>query len=221
MGAIIEKKKLVSRFAERYGVDDDKLLTTLRHTCFSDEVTNAQMAALLIVAEQHGLNPFTKEIYAFPHKGGIVPVVGVDGWARIINENKQFDGMDFVYSEKTMIPDDSVECHEWVECRMFRKDRTHPIAVREYINELYKPLDKYPDGNKKKPGPWQSHPKRMMRHKAMIQAARIAFGYSGIYDQDEAFNIVASVPVDSLEQKQIESLDLDDIFGKDEPAAEE
>ena len=39
-------------------------------------------------------------------------------------------------------------------------------------------------------GPWQSHPKRMLRHKALIQCARLAFGYGGIYDQDEAERIV-------------------------------
>lgn len=38
--------------------------------------------------------------------------------------------------------------------------------------------------------PWQSHPKRMLRHKAMIQCARLAFGYTGIYDEDEAQRIV-------------------------------
>jgi hypothetical protein len=38
-------------------------------------------------------------------------------------------------------------------------------------------------------GPWQTHPKRMLRHKAMIQCARLAFGYGGIYDQDEAERI--------------------------------
>ena len=30
----------------------------------------------------------------------------------------------------------------------------------------------------------------MLRHKAMIQAARLAFGFTGIYDQDEAERIV-------------------------------
>src|SRR3546814_15877124 len=39
-------------------------------------------------------------------------------------------------------------------------------------------------------GPWQSHPKRMLRHKAMIQCARIAFGFTGIFDEDEAQRIV-------------------------------
>ena len=42
-------------------------------------------------------------------------------------------------------------------------------------------------------GPWASHPKRMLRHKAMIQCARLAFGYGGIYDQDEAERIVESI----------------------------
>ncbi|MCO2532685.1 phage recombination protein Bet, partial [Pseudomonas aeruginosa] len=31
---------------------------------------------------------------------------------------------------------------------------------------------------------------RMLRHKAMIQCARLAFGFAGIYDQDEAERIV-------------------------------
>ncbi|MGL4675132.1 MAG: recombinase RecT, partial [Wohlfahrtiimonas sp.] len=39
-------------------------------------------------------------------------------------------------------------------------------------------------------GPWQSHPKRMLRHKAMIQCARLAFSFTGIYDEDEAKNIL-------------------------------
>jgi hypothetical protein len=33
----------------------------------------------------------------------------------------------------------------------------------------------------------------MLRHKAMIQCARLAFGFVGIYDQDEAERIVVDV----------------------------
>ena len=71
------RKSVVARFADTYGVDRDKLLGTLKATCFKQkdvEISNEQMMALLIVAEQHKLNPFTKEIYAFPDKkNGIVP----------------------------------------------------------------------------------------------------------------------------------------------------
>jgi hypothetical protein len=126
------------------------------------------MTALLVVANQYGLNPWTKEIYAFPDKNnGIVPVVGVDGWARIINGNDKFDGMEFLQDEESCT------------CIIYRKDRGHPIKVTEYMSEC-----------KRSAGPWQSHPKRMLRHKAMIQCARLAFGFGGIYDQDEAERIV-------------------------------
>lgn len=149
--------------------DGAGLMETLKATAFKGPVTDAQMTALLIVANNYGLNPWTKEIYAFPDRNnGIVPVVGVDGWSRIINSHPQFDGMDFEQDEESCT------------CIVYRKDRNHPIKVTEYMAECRR------DGV----GPWKSHPRRMLRHKAMIQCARLAFGYSGIFDQDEAERIV-------------------------------
>lgn len=148
--------------------DGSGLIDTLKATAFKGQVSDDQMTALLVVANQYGLNPWTKEIYAFPdNNNGIVPVVGVDGWSRIINSHPQFDGMDF--------EQDAEGC----TCVIYRKDRSHPIKVTEYMDECKR-------GTK----PWQSHPRRMLRHKAMIQCARLAFGYGGIYDQDEAERIV-------------------------------
>ena len=47
----------------------------------------------------------------------------------------------------------------------------------------------------RRPGvkPWESHPYRMLRHKAMIQCARIAFGFGGIFDADEAERILENI----------------------------
>ena len=76
--------------------DGADLIGTLKATAFKGQVSDAQMTALLVVANQYGLNPWTREVYAFPDKNnGIVPVVGVDGWSRIINSHPQFDGMEF------------------------------------------------------------------------------------------------------------------------------
>lgn len=159
---------LLARMSDRFGVDPDRMLDTLKATAFKGQVSNEQMMALLIVAEQYKLNPWTKEIYAFPDsRNGIVPVVGVDGWSRIINEHPQFDGMDFEQDDQSCA------------CVIHRKDRTHPIRVTEYMAEC-----------RRDTAPWKSHPRRMLRHKAMIQCARIAFGYTGIYDEDEADRIV-------------------------------
>src|SRR5450631_3949325 len=56
------------RMGQRYGVDPDKMLGTLKETAFKGNVSNEQMMALLVVADQYGLNPWTKEIYAFPDR---------------------------------------------------------------------------------------------------------------------------------------------------------
>ena len=154
--------------AKQFNIQGDtaELVTTLKATAFKGNVTDAQFNALLIVATKYNLDPFTSEIYAFPSNGGIVPVVGVDGWARIINGNGQFDGMEF--------EQDAESC----TCKIYRKDRSHPVSVTEFMEEC-----------KRDTKPWKSHPRRMLRHKAMIQAARLAFGFAGIFDEDEAERI--------------------------------
>ena len=190
-------RSLVEKLAERFGIaDGNKLFEALKQTAFSNgnkQPTEAQMMALLVVADQHGLNPWTKEIYAFPDKkGGIVPVVGVDGWSRIANEHPEFDGVEFSMSDNLILMDEKTKpCPEYMECTVHRKDRTHSFTVREYLDEVYRPpVEK--QGNRGAytvTGPWQTHPKRFLRHKTMIQAFRLAFGFAGIYDSDEASRI--------------------------------
>lgn len=185
------------------GVNGSELLSVLKATAFKGQVTDAQLTALLIVSQQYGLNPFTKEIYAFPDRqNGIVPVVGVDGWSRIINANPQFDGMDFAQDDESCT------------CVIYRKDRAHPIRVTEWMAECRR------DGV----GPWKSHPRRMLRHKAMIQCARIAFGFVGIYDEDEAQRIIEGearevpklVEVEKLtDEQQAQLQDMIDANGRD------
>lgn len=190
------KKSILSKIADRFGVDPTVLNTTLKQTCFkikTGEVTDSQMVALLIVADQYKLNPFTKEIYAYPDKaGGIVPVVSVDGWDRIINGNPQFNGVEFSYSDTIAEIDNKAKpCPEWIDCIMHRKDRDHPIIVREHLDECYR------SASGDYSGPWQTHTKRMLRHKALIQCARVAFGFAGIYDEDEGIRITEAQVIDT------------------------
>ena len=192
---------LVQKFATRFNVDGSKLLTTLKETAFKVKdgtVSDHQMMALLVVADQYQLNPFTREIFAFPDKqNGIVPVVSVDGWSRIINEHSQLDGIEFVYSEETIKPGDlpglKYAASAWIECVIYRKDRSRPTRAREYLEEVYRPpfAGTGRDGKPYyKESAWQSHTRRFHRHKALIQCARIAFGFAGIFDEDEARRIV-------------------------------
>lgn len=161
---------IATQVASNLGLDiqSEELISTLKTTAFrgAPNITDSQMVAMMMVAKQFNLNPWTNEIYAFPNKGAIVPIVGVDGWSRIINDHPQFDGMDFEQDEESCT------------CIIYRKDRSHPIKVTEWLSECKRPTD-----------PWKMSPKRMLRHKALIQCARLAFGYTGIYEPDEAEKI--------------------------------
>lgn len=191
-----ERKKLSQMLAERFSVDQKQFIDTVKATCFAGkQVTNEQFLQFLMVTHEYNLNPFTKEIYAFPGKGGgIQPIVSIDGWLNIINSHPQFDGMEF----KDTLQDGKLVA---VTCLMHRKDRTHPIEVTEYMSECRRDTDT-----------WKTWPARMLRHKATIQAARYAFGFSGIYDQDEVERInqapihmgnaeIVSTEVSELEQE--------------------
>lgn len=182
------RASLLAKFAARYSVDPDKMLTTLKSTVFRGskqkdgsirEATNEELMALLVVADQYRLNPFTREIYAFPDdkRGGIVPVVSIDGWLRIINEHESLQSIDIRYGDFDRSPDDE-GADPYIEVVIQRRDRIAPVVVREYMKECWRDT-----------GPWNSHPRRMLRWKAIIQCARVAFGFGGIFDQDEAERI--------------------------------
>lgn len=166
--ATIEPPSVFSTMAQRFGMDRRAFEATLRATVMPQATTNEQAAAFLLVAKQYDLNPFTKEIFAFPARGGIQPVVSVDGWLNIINRHPDFDGMEF--------KDALNEAGELqaVTCRIFRKNRAHAVEVTEYMSECRRATDT-----------WKQWPARMLRHKATIQAARYAFGFSGIMEPDE------------------------------------
>jgi phage recombination protein Bet len=218
-----KKVSLVAKFSEKFSIDPKRLMDILKSTAFKQRngnpPTDEQMAALLVVADQYGLNPFTKEIYAFPdQQSGIVPVVGIDGWSRIINNHPQFDGMEFRVSEATIeLKGLDNPIYEWIECIMYRKDRQRPTVIREYLSEIYRePFEKR---GSKGPyvikGPWQTHPRRFSRHKVVIQTARMALGYTGIYDEDEADRILEGQTGQSRTAQVQPSIN----FDANEPAA--
>lgn len=164
------ERSLVATMAEQYGMGSKEFYTTLMKTVMpSQNASTEQVAAFLMVANRHGLNPFTREIYAFPGKGGgIQPIVSIDGWMTLANRQPSFDGLTFV---------DTVEGGKLISvtAQVHRKDRRHPIEVTEYMAECARSTE-----------PWKQWPSRMLRHKATIQAIRYAFGFGGIMEPDEA-----------------------------------
>jgi len=157
--------------ASRCNVDPAKLHSTLKNTVFKG-ATDDELLALVVTANTYELNPLLKELYAFPKKGGgISPMVGFDGWMKIINRQPNFDGLEVeVYGEG------KTPTH--ATCEIFFKDRSRSVKITEYFEECRRNTD-----------PWNQMPRRMIRNKAVMQAGRVAFGIGGIHDEDEAADI--------------------------------
>jgi RecT family len=181
------KQGIVRAFAARLNVDPEKLLKILKDTAFKQprkdgqpgpEVTDEQCFALLVVANEYRLNPFLKEIYAFPAKGGgIVPIIGIDGWIRMVNERPELVSIEFEYPEASTPKEDY-----YVTCIITRKDRAAPMRITEYFAECYRDTDA-----------WRDTGRRMNRHRAFIQCARLAFGYGGVFDPDEGERVLKAM----------------------------
>lgn len=180
----IHQLSIVSTVGERYGMQARAFMIALRETVIPKEATDGQVAAFLVVCNEYKLNPLTKEIYAFLAKGGnVVPMVGVDGWINLMNSHPAMDGIEF---EDIMGPDGKLAA---IEATIWRKDRKNPVKVIEYMSECKRDTD-----------PWKKTGSRMLRHRALIQCARYAFGFSGIYAADDDLDDVPSIEMLSAQR---------------------
>ena len=186
----MKESSLIDRMAVRFSMDAKGFWNTVRSTAFLQfngveyrSPRDSEVMQLLSVADTYGLNPFNREIWAIPTPLGIRPVVSVDGWIQMVNSHEQFDGVEFTYSPENIKVGPPKECPRFITATIHRKDRKNPISITEYLDECYR-----------KTTQWNNMTKRMLRHKAFIQCARVAFGFSGIEDQDDVANIIANFP---------------------------
>lgn len=181
------KLSAIDAMAQRLQVSRDTLEKTLKATAFRDCKTNEEFVSAIIVANTYQLNPLLGEIYAFPSKrGGVTPIVPIDGWISLVNRSPENDGVELIENRTPGKKNLSETDVDSVTAKFYQKGKGHPITVTEYMVECF-------DGNKQ---PWKKWPIRMLRHKAYIQGARIAYGFSGIYDNDEAERIEEATLID-------------------------
>jgi phage recombination protein Bet len=170
------KTSALAVMASRLNVELSKLLQTLKSTVFKN-ATDDELLALVVVANHYQLDPLLKEIYAFPAKGGgIVPIVSMDGWNKMLIRQESFDGIDFDFTE--------TEDGKPVTCTatIYIKGRSRPVKITEYFAECHRNTD-----------PWNNMPHRMLRNRTLCQASRMAFGFSGVNIEDEIIDVAATV----------------------------
>ena len=126
---------------------------------------------LLRIARQYRLDPTQAEvIFVQYEKNDWQALISVDGWMTFINRHPAFIGITFSQSS-----DEVSHLDVWIECTIHRSDRAIPISIREYLSEVQGESEI-----------WKQMPRRMLRHKALIQCARLAFGVSASSMNDTA-----------------------------------
>ena len=125
------------------------------------QLSEATQEICLRLIAGYRLNPRADEIDLVQFEAGHWQVfITINGWAKLINAHPAFCGIEF--SEASEL-EEGVPL--WMGCTIYRTDRIKPIVIREYFTEM-----------KTEHAAWQQMPRRMLRHRAMQQCARLAFG---------------------------------------------
>lgn len=144
--------------------EDPEMLQTLRDTVCKG-ATPSQFRMFIEICTSTGLNPFLKEIWFVP---GVGVMAGRDGYLRVANEHPQFDGME------TLVERDEKGIPIKATCKVWRKDRSHPITCEAYYNEY-----------KKASSVWATYKSAMIGKVAEVLALKRSFSINGVVTEEE------------------------------------
>lgn len=151
-------KKEVAKTAKNLDLEEEELQAWIYLQVMVPKQT---LLALLRIAKENHLDPLKEEVSLAIYDDCHWQIyITIEGCSKILNTHPEFDGIIFTQSETTAngIP-------IWMECTIYRKDRSHPISIREYYEEV-----------KGEQAIWQKMPRRMLRHRVMQQCVRLAVG---------------------------------------------
>lgn len=167
---------------------DRKVIETLKQTV-AKGTTDHELQMFIEQCKGTGLNPFKKEIWCIVTGSGdwrkVQMMTGLHGYLQIANSHPQFDGMEYSYGPviKVKAGSQEVEAYEWVECRVYRKDRTRPQMYRANWSESTQDLV----SKNGKLMQWAYRPKYMLQKVSECHALKRAFAQelSGFYTEEE------------------------------------
>ena len=149
-------KKELAKAATGLGIDEAELKAWVD---LQIDVPAKTILTVLRMMQSLHLDPLLEEIGLAQYEDGQWHVfITIEGCAKLLNQHPQFNGLLFNQAN-TLI--DGVP--EWIECSIYRKDREVPTTVREYYIEV-----------RGENAIWQKMPRRILRHRALQQCARLA-----------------------------------------------
>lgn len=152
-----------------------------------------ELEAFCRMCAMTGLNPLTKEAYAIKYQGRMSFIVSLAGYLKFANSHPAYDGCELYYGPE--LTDNGVKAPQYVECKVYRKDRSRPTSFRAYWRE-------YNKGQ----ALWKTMPSLMLAKCAKSGAHRESFvsELGGTYTFDEMpedVTVTASEPTPTEEVK--------------------
>jgi hypothetical protein len=166
--------------AGKLAMDPRGMVNTIKAMCFKcdpSKVTNEQLAAYCVVANDLGINPLiTGMLYAYPTTGGgIVPMVGPDAVFKMLGAHPDYEGL------TTEEHEDTAGNVVAVTAYLHRKGKL-PAIYKARLSEWFMPSN--PN--------WKARPVHMLRLRAIKHAAR---------------EIIHGIPMDREELEMIKAVE--------------
>lgn len=157
-GRATQHLKQLQQLQKDFGIDHDLLNNWLEQQSLIPTDVFSQFTHFAL---DYQLNPLNSEICIEKNNEQLWEIyISITGWISLLHRQTNWAGITFTHApiEEEGIP-------IWMECSIYRKDMQTPITVREYLCEL-----------RSNHIAWQKIPRRMLRHKALEEAVRLAFG---------------------------------------------
>lgn len=176
------QQTITGRAAKRLGLPPSKLLEMMRQIWKvangQPPLTDHELFIGLSMVAKYDLDPTCREIYVTRGKDGkLMVVVGIDGWVKILDRTKHYDG------HEQELQFDEAGNIEWVETRIYSTKRSRPTVYKAFWKE-YAALCGFM-GNK--------IPIHMLRLFSLHHATRLFTPIGGhVRDESESFIAMAS-----------------------------
>lgn len=131
-----KRKTVVASAAAILGVEPSKLCGLLRNVWRtskgSEPLTDAEMFTGISLIARYELDPIAREVYVTRTKGGLVTIIGIDGWIKVLDRTDHYDGftVDIHHDDHGKV--------DWVDTTIHSKTRKHPTTYRAFASEYAK-----------------------------------------------------------------------------------
>jgi len=173
--ATSKRRSLTATAAAVLGVAPEKLCGLLRNVWQTSKgsppLTDQEMFQGISMIARYELDPIAREVYVTRTSKGLVTIIGLDGWIKILDRTDHYNGF------TVEIHEDDKGVVQWVETAIHSTKREHPAVYRAYAAEYRKVAGVVAN----------SLPVHMLRIFSLRHAARLFVPLSGqVMTEEEA-----------------------------------